>query len=103
VKKASKLCWLTFNGLLCVISQNTELFITTAVRTSNPTIIIVSGVGLSPLGTAATTGPLYQPQMIDGGDCGEIGGMKIGRVNRINPTIRVLFITERKLHITIYE
>jgi hypothetical protein len=37
---------------------------------------------LSPLGTAATTGLLYQPQMIDDGDCGEIGGMKIGRGNR---------------------
>jgi hypothetical protein len=45
-------------------------------------VIIVSGVRLSPLGTAATTGLLYQPQMIDEGDCGEIGGMKIGRGNR---------------------
>jgi hypothetical protein len=44
--------------------------------------IIVSGVGLSPLGTAATTGLLYQPQMRDDGDCGEIGGMNIGRGNR---------------------
>jgi hypothetical protein len=44
--------------------------------------IILSGVRLSPLGTAATTGLLYQPQMIDDGDCGEIGGMKIGRGNR---------------------
>jgi hypothetical protein len=34
------------------------------------------------LGTAATTDLLYQPQMIGGGDCGEIGGMKIGRGNR---------------------
>jgi hypothetical protein len=39
-------------------------------------------VRLSPLGTAATTGLLYQPQMIDEGDCGAIGGMKIGRGNR---------------------
>jgi hypothetical protein len=45
-------------------------------------IIIVSGVRLSPLGTAATTGLLYEPQMIDDGVCGEIGGMKIGRGNR---------------------
>jgi hypothetical protein len=45
-------------------------------------IIIISGVRLSQLGTAATTGLLYQPQMIDDGDCGEIGGMKIGRENR---------------------
>jgi hypothetical protein len=34
------------------------------------------------LGTAATTGVSYQPQMIGDGDCGEIGGMKIGRGNR---------------------
>jgi hypothetical protein len=44
--------------------------------------IIVSGVRLSPLGTAATTGLLYESQMINDGDCGEIGGMKIGRGNR---------------------
>jgi hypothetical protein len=43
--------------------------------------IILSGVRLSPLGTAVTTGLLYQPQMIDDGDCGAIGGMKIGRGN----------------------
>jgi hypothetical protein len=34
------------------------------------------------LGTAATTGLLYQPRMISDGDCGEIGGIKIGRGNR---------------------
>jgi hypothetical protein len=37
---------------------------------------------LSPLGTAATTGPFYQPQMIDCGGCEAIGGMKMGRGNR---------------------
>jgi hypothetical protein len=45
-------------------------------------IFIISGVGLSPLGTAATSGLLYKPQMIDDGDCGEFGGLKIGRINR---------------------
>jgi hypothetical protein len=44
--------------------------------------IIITGVGVSPLGTAATFGLLYQPQMIDDGDCGAIGGMKIARGNR---------------------
>jgi hypothetical protein len=34
------------------------------------------------LGTAATTGLLYQRRVIGEGDCGEIGGMEIGRVNR---------------------
>jgi hypothetical protein len=43
--------------------------------------IIIIGVGLSPVGTAATSGLLYKPQMIDEGDCGAIGGMKIGRGN----------------------
>jgi hypothetical protein len=43
--------------------------------------IIVSGVRLSPLGTAATIGLLYQPQMIDDVDCGAIGGTKIDRRN----------------------
>jgi hypothetical protein len=32
--------------------------------------------------TAATSGLLYQPQMIGEGDCGAIGGMKIGGGNR---------------------
>jgi hypothetical protein len=40
------------------------------------------GVRLSPLGTAAITGLLYQPQMIEDDDCAEIGGMQIGRGNR---------------------
>jgi hypothetical protein len=44
--------------------------------------VILSGVRLSPLGTAATIGLMYQPQMIDDGVCGAIGGMKIGRRNR---------------------
>jgi hypothetical protein len=51
-------------------------------------LFIIGGVELSPyvllksLGTAATSGLLYKPQMIDEGDCGAIGGMKIGRGNR---------------------
>jgi hypothetical protein len=45
-------------------------------------IIIRSGVRMCPLGTAVTTGLLYQPQTIDDGDCGATGGMKIGRRNR---------------------
>jgi hypothetical protein len=34
------------------------------------------------LGTAGTTGLFFQPRMIGDGDCGEIGGMKIGSGNR---------------------
>jgi hypothetical protein len=44
-------------------------------------LIIISGLRLSPLGTAAAIGLLYQLRMIDG-DCGAIGGMKIGRGSR---------------------
>jgi hypothetical protein len=35
--------------------------------------IILSGVRLSPLGTSATTGLLYEPRMIDY-ECGAVGG-----------------------------
>jgi hypothetical protein len=38
-------------------------------------------VRLSPLGTAATTGLLYQLQMIDDDECGAVGEMRIGRGN----------------------
>jgi hypothetical protein len=41
--------------------------------------LIISGVGLSPLGIPPTSDLLYKPEMIDEGDCGAIGGMKIGR------------------------
>jgi hypothetical protein len=44
--------------------------------------VIISGVGLSPLRTAATSGLLYKPHIIDEGDYGAIVGMKIGRGNR---------------------
>jgi hypothetical protein len=40
-----------------------------------------SEVSLSPLTTAATTGLLYQPQIMDDGDCGTAGAKRIGRVN----------------------
>jgi hypothetical protein len=41
---------------------------------------------MSPLGTAATVGLLYQPRMIGDGDCGAVGGMEIGRRNRSTRT-----------------
>jgi hypothetical protein len=44
-------------------------------------INILSGMSLSPLGIAATIGVLYQPLMIDDGDCGATSGIKIGRGN----------------------
>jgi hypothetical protein len=43
---------------------------------------VLNVVILSPLVNSATTGLLYQSQMIDDGDCGSIGGMKSGRGNR---------------------
>jgi hypothetical protein len=45
-------------------------------------IIIISGVRLSPPGTATTTGLLYRLQTIDDGDCGAIDEIKIGKGNR---------------------
>jgi hypothetical protein len=45
-------------------------------------LLYFTGVGLSPLGTAATTGLLHQPQMIYYGDYEAVGGVKICRGNR---------------------
>jgi hypothetical protein len=45
-------------------------------------MVFLVGRDVSPLGTAATSGLLYKLQMIDEGDCGAIGGMKVGRKNR---------------------
>jgi hypothetical protein len=47
-----------------------------------PSLFILSGVRLSLLVLRPLTGLLYQPRMIGDGDCGEIGGMKIGRGHR---------------------
>jgi hypothetical protein len=44
--------------------------------------LIWGRVRLSPLNTKATTGLLYQPRMMDGGECGAIGDMRIIRRNR---------------------
>jgi hypothetical protein len=38
-RRTSQVCRLIFNGLHSVMSQKTELFITTATKTSNPTFI----------------------------------------------------------------
>jgi hypothetical protein len=73
-----------------VISQKIELFIITAVRTSNPTqftftchpYVFFFNLCGGTLDTAATTGLLCHPRMIGDGDRGEIGGMKICRGNR---------------------
>jgi hypothetical protein len=64
-------------------------------------IIILSGVRLSPLGTTAAIDLLYQPQMIDGGDCGVTGGMKIGRGTRSTRRIlRQCHFVHHKSHLT---
>jgi hypothetical protein len=47
----------------------------------NPDVASLGGVRLSPLGTSATVGLLYQPRMIDDA-YGAVGGMMIGRGNR---------------------
>jgi hypothetical protein len=45
-------------------------------------LVSLGGVRLSPLGTSATVGLLYQPRMINDDDYGAVGGMRIGRGNR---------------------
>jgi hypothetical protein len=45
-------------------------------------LLLLVGYVSKSLGTAATSGLLYKPQMIDEDDCGAIGRMKIGRGNQ---------------------
>jgi hypothetical protein len=52
-----------------------------ADQRENISLVSLGGVRLSPLGTSATVGLLYQPQMIDD-DYGVVGGMRIGKGNR---------------------
>ena len=42
----------------------------------------MSGVKLSPTGSAATTDILYQPLMTEDGDCGAVVRMNLGRRNK---------------------
>jgi hypothetical protein len=64
-------------------------------------MFILSGVRLSPLGTAATTGLLYQPQMIDDGDCGAICGMNIvGETKGLGENQPQLHFVHHKSHMS---
>jgi hypothetical protein len=63
--------WLSYLHVLCLDQSKNQQMARVII------IIILSGVRLSPFGNVATTGLLYQPRMIDDGDC----GMKIGREN----------------------
>jgi hypothetical protein len=67
-------------SILCLLGNQKQIM--SSSGSSYYYFIIISLVGLSRLGTAAISDLLYKPQMIDEGDCGAIGGMKIGRGNR---------------------
>jgi hypothetical protein len=45
-------------------------------------VLVFLKARLSPIGTLATTGLLYQPRMVDDDDCGEDGELRIGKGNR---------------------
>jgi hypothetical protein len=78
VRKASRLKGRTLNPC----NQPKVIWETAVSATEYFFIVILSGVRMSSLGTAATIGLLYQPHMIYDGDCGAIDGMQIGRGNR---------------------
>jgi hypothetical protein len=71
--------------LYCVPRSNMAHFsrcnsINDTISSSVFFIVSLGGVRLSPLGTSATVGLLYQPLMID--ECEAVGGMRIGKGNR---------------------
>jgi hypothetical protein len=61
---------------LCILNRTLFQF-----KYYQPTQILGAGVRLSPLGTSATNWPIVQDP-VDGDECGEVGGMRIGRGNR---------------------
>jgi hypothetical protein len=62
-------------------------------------LVSLGGVRLSPLGTSATVGLLYQPRMIDD-DYGAVGRMRVGRGNR--STQRKRAPAPLSLYVTLY-
>jgi hypothetical protein len=93
----TKLCIKRGNSTITVEGQNRDVLLnlTVDMNVTVPTGYVMSLLGHKPddfnfffhqwrgtLSTAAPIGLLYQLQMIGDGDCGEIGGIKIGRGNR---------------------
>jgi hypothetical protein len=72
---------LTIGLLGQVISPSQGLYLNTGQHKHRIIIFYYWWGGTKSLGTAATSGLIVQPQMIDEDDCGAIGGMKIGRRN----------------------
>jgi hypothetical protein len=65
---------------MVAIKEQTESY--TGLYKSSFFLVSLGGVRLSPLGTSATVGLLYQPRMFDDDDYGAVGGMRIRRGNR---------------------
>jgi hypothetical protein len=70
--------FILFNSLFTVIQSSDFAQYTSTESVFNFFFNLCGGT----LGTAATTGLLYQPLMIGDGDCEDIGGMKMGRGDR---------------------
>jgi hypothetical protein len=85
--KTAFTCFGRWCPMMSVIKIIVNVFLDIAEYYSEPFLLLLFLVEWdSPLGTAATTGLLYQPHMIDDGDCGTLGGMKIFRGNRSTRT-----------------
>jgi hypothetical protein len=93
-KTSSVACWDSRGHYKCWFDHYTSV---TVIALSHPShlgpgvsalqlpvffLVSLGGVRLSPLGTSATVGLLYQPRMIDNDDYGAVGGMRDGRGNR---------------------
>jgi hypothetical protein len=80
--KCFKTCWASHISSLEAVVLNNRPF-KVCIWIGNVVFLVsLGGVRLSPLGTSATVGLLYQPRMIDDADYGAVGGMRIGRWNQ---------------------
>jgi hypothetical protein len=73
----------SFNAILnCIKLVDKHLILSERLYSFLLLFLFILWGGTKSLGTAAISGLLYKPQMIDEGDCRAIGGMKIGRGNQ---------------------